>query len=82
MPLTLHNVFFRFSVGHNPVRVVFGSPTHKFRYKFRGAQFGSLIPQYVARFYQRGFIPRLNVYHRVCIAMDGIFSQLVQIAIR
>jgi len=76
MPLTVHNVLF------NRVRVVFRSPTHKSRYKFRGAKFGGHVPQFVDRFNQRGFILRLNVYHRVCIAMDGIHSQPVQIAIQ
>jgi len=33
-------------------------------------------------FHQRGFIPRLNIYHQVCIAIDGILSQPVQIVIQ
>ena len=73
---SLYIHFFACSASHNPVRVVVWSPTHK----FRRAQFGGHVSQFVARFNQRAFIPRLNVYHRVCIAIEGILSQPVQIA--
>ena len=68
--------------GQHHVSVVLWSTTRKFQKDLRDAQLGGHVPQFVPRFNQLGFVPRLNVYHRVRVIIHSVLSQPVEIAIQ
>jgi len=81
MPFTLNSVFSPFPTVITLYAQSLVPPLANSDINSEGAIRRSFL-QFVARYNQRGLIPRLNIYHQVCIAIDGILSQPVQIAIQ